>query len=96
MEFLRKDATCQSSSVCQQAVRLLGALQLVVLPFSKARGGEQPAQDFCAVTAVGAHRDLLASAVRTWLLSLALNVLVTVTGVGRIQNGPRPELVQIP
>jgi len=86
----------RAALVCQQAVRLLGALQLVVLPFSKARGREQPVQDFCVVTVMGARRDLLASAMRTWLLSLALNVLVTVTGVGRIQNGPRLELVQIP
>lgn len=48
------------------------------------------------VRVMGAYRDLLALAMKTWLLSLVLNVLVTVTGRGRIQNGPRLELVQIP
>lgn len=33
---------------------------------------------------------------RTWLISLALNALVTMAGTRGIQNGPKLELVQIP
>lgn len=44
----------------------------------------------------GAYRDLLTLLMRTWLLSSALNTLVTMAGMGGIQHGPRLELVQIP
>lgn len=50
----------------------------------------------CRVFCTGAYGDLLALPMRTWLLSSALNTLVTMAGMGGIQHGPRLELVQIP
>lgn len=59
----------RAALVCQQAVRLLGALQLVVLPFSTSWERGQPVRDLCLLTVMGAYRHLLALAMRTAQLS---------------------------
>ena len=94
MEFLCKGTSCRSTScvsVKKQRDSLL-CCSWRSCHFPRGREEDRLYGMFCT----GAYRDLLALTTRTRLVSFALNALVTMAGTRGIQNGPRPELVQIP